>query len=181
MGLEEQIALSLRLLAAAFLTAVIGINRERNEHAAGLRTHMLVGMGSALFTMLSLYAFDKADTSRVAAQIVTGIGFLGAGTIVQRRERGVKGMTTAAGIWATAAVGMACGAGLLLLAAIATILYWVVLALIGAYEARYMTNSTPESDETGPDSKDAISNHGNTDSPDNDHDVDNWRKRIPKV
>jgi putative Mg2+ transporter-C (MgtC) family protein len=105
-----------RLGAAAVAGAVIGAEREITEQAAGLRTHMLVSIGSCLFTLASMFGFvgHTVDPSRIAAQIVTGIGFLGAGAIL--RERGsVHGLTTAASIWVTAAVGLALGAGM----------YWV--------------------------------------------------------
>jgi putative Mg2+ transporter-C (MgtC) family protein len=111
---------ALRLAAAAALTGAIGLERELRERAAGLRTHMLVGVGSALFTIVSAYAwsdftFNRAlgtafDPTRIAAQIVTGIGFLGAGAII-RQGLSIRGLTTAAGLWVAAAIGMAVGAG----------------------------------------------------------------------
>jgi putative Mg2+ transporter-C (MgtC) family protein len=109
-----------RLAAAAALGGVIGLERELDEKAAGLRTHMLVSLGSALFTMVGAYGFHdflvgggaivRADPSRIAAQIVTGIGFLGAGVIF-RQGFTIRGLTTAASLWVVAAVGMAAGAG----------------------------------------------------------------------
>jgi putative Mg2+ transporter-C (MgtC) family protein len=109
-----------RLAVAAALGGVIGLERELDEKAAGLRTHMLVSLGSALFTMVGAYGFHdflvgggaivRADPSRIAAQIVTGIGFLGAGVIF-RQGFTVRGLTTAASLWVVAAVGMAAGAG----------------------------------------------------------------------
>jgi len=121
-------------LGVAFLfSALIGLEREIRRKSAGLRTYTLVGLASALFFLISKYGFgdvlvaDKVvlDPSRVAAQIVSGIGFLGAGIIFVRTDS-VTGLTTAATIWLTAAVGMACGAGLLLLATAATVSYFVV-------------------------------------------------------
>ena len=100
---------------------VIGLDREGRRQPAGMRTHMLVGLGSALYTILSIHAFNAPDPSRVAAQIVTGIGFLGAGTILQRKG-GVHHLTTAASIWAVAAVGMAAGTGAWFLAIVATLI-----------------------------------------------------------
>jgi len=107
---------ALRLLVAAALSGAIGVERELRERAAGLRTHMLVGVGAALFTLVSAYAwgdfvFDRSrgtafDPTRIAAQIVTGIGFLGAGAIL-RQGLSVRGLTTAAGLWVAAAIGMA--------------------------------------------------------------------------
>jgi putative Mg2+ transporter-C (MgtC) family protein len=102
-----------RLLLAAVLGGAIGAERELNDQAAGLRTHMLLTIGACLFTLISAYGFNGGigtDPSRIAAQIVTGIGFLGGGAIV-RHGLTVKGLTTAASIWATASVGVAVGAG----------------------------------------------------------------------
>jgi putative Mg2+ transporter-C (MgtC) family protein len=129
MPLELQLELSLRLIIAAALSAIVGYDRERHDHPAGLRTHILIGVGAALFTVLSMYAFERADQARIAAQIVTGIGFLGAGAIVQgRKPHNVYGMTTAAGIWSVAAIGMAAGSGNYVVGAVAAILIWFVLA-----------------------------------------------------
>ena len=116
------------LLGLAFvLSAVIGLERQRRFKSAGLRTHTLVGVGSAVFTLVSAYGFASVagrstavEPSRIAAQIVSGIGFLGAGVIFVRRGS-VSGLTTAASIWLTAAVGMACGAGMPALAVMATV------------------------------------------------------------
>ncbi|WP_260857378.1 MgtC/SapB family protein [Microbacterium sp. 1.5R] len=106
------------LLALAFvLSSMIGLERHRNLKSAGLRTHALVGVGSAVFTLVSAYGFSSVaapdaivDPSRIAAQVVSGIGFLGAGVIFVR-QNSVAGLTTAASIWMTASIGMACGAG----------------------------------------------------------------------
>src|SRR5690242_13183673 len=110
----------LRLALAAAFGGLIGIEREFREREAGLRTHMLVSVGSALFTLNSAYGFHdflasgtavvRADPSRIAAQIVTGIGFLGAGAII-RQGLAVRGLTTAGSLWVVAAIGMAAGAG----------------------------------------------------------------------
>ena len=107
-----QLDLFVRLVLAAVLGAAIGIEREAREQPAGMRTHLLVSVGSAAFTILSIYAFQApgADPARVAAQIVTGIGFLGAGAILKFGVT-VRGLTTAASLWAVAAVGMGAGAG----------------------------------------------------------------------
>jgi putative Mg2+ transporter-C (MgtC) family protein len=119
----------IRIVVAAGLTGAIGMERELRERAAGLRTHMLVGVGSALFTIVSAYAWSDFvfsrqggvvfDPTRIAAQIVTGIGFLGAGAII-RQGLSVRGLTTAAGLWVVAAIGMAVGAGYYSAAVIAT-------------------------------------------------------------
>ena len=120
----------LRLLLAAALGAVIGYQRERAGKPAGLRTHVLICVGAALFTIASLYGFGAgADPARVAAGIVAGIGFLGAGAIMRTGEGIVAGLTTAATIWVVAAIGLAVGAGLYLASAVATALILVVLFL----------------------------------------------------
>ena len=109
--LNHEVALAARLLVAAVLGAVVGLEREYHDHPAGMRTHLLVSVGAAAFTILSIEAFAApgADPARIAAQIVTGIGFLGAGAILKDRGA-IKGLTTAASLWAVAAVGMASGA-----------------------------------------------------------------------
>jgi putative Mg2+ transporter-C (MgtC) family protein len=128
---------AIRLFVAAALTGAVGLERELRERAAGLRTHIMVGVGSALFTIVSAYGFNaflqsganvvRADPSRIAAQIVTGIGFLGAGAIL-RQGLSIRGLTTAAGLWVAAAIGMAVGAGYYSAALIGT---GVVLVSLG--------------------------------------------------
>jgi putative Mg2+ transporter-C (MgtC) family protein len=110
--LSVDLAYAIRLIIAAALGALIGLEREIHDHPAGMRTHLLVSVGSAGFTVLSIAAFPApgADPARIAAQIVTGIGFLGAGAILKEGAT-IRGLTTAASLWATAAVGMAAGAG----------------------------------------------------------------------
>ena len=120
------IEMTFRLILATLLTGLIGFEREATGKAAGLRTHAMVGFGSALFTIVSIAGFNEGDPARVAAQIVTGIGFLGAGAI-WRSESNVKGLTTAAGLWAAAAIGMGIGAGMLLVATTGTIITLGVL------------------------------------------------------
>ena len=115
-----------RVLIAAALGVVLGWERQRSNKDAGLRTYAMVAAGSALFTVVSIEGFSGADTSRVAAQIVTGIGFLGAGLIF-RQGYSVQGLTTAAGLWSVAAVGMAVGTGLWGLGIIAAIIMLFVL------------------------------------------------------
>lgn len=124
--------MSLRLIVAMVLGGIIGLERDYRAKDAGFRTHFLVAVGSALFTLLSMYGFAEGvrDTSRVAAQVVSGIGFLGAGLIVFQKNV-VHGLTTAAGLWVTAAVGMACGTGQYYLAAFVTMLMLVGLELLG--------------------------------------------------
>jgi putative Mg2+ transporter-C (MgtC) family protein len=118
---------------ALLLAALIGLEREIRQKSAGLRTHTLVGVGAGLFMLISKYGFTDVlvpgrvvlDPSRVAAQIVTGVGFLGAGLIFVRSDA-VRGLTTAAGVWITAAVGAAAAAGLPVLAVVTTVIYFVV-------------------------------------------------------
>ena len=119
----------LRLLLASALGAVIGYQREREYRPAGLRTHMLICMGAALFTLAGIFGFSEADQTRIAAGIVTGIGFLGAGAILHREGGIVVGLTTAASIWATAGIGIASATGLYLLASVATAITLLILLL----------------------------------------------------
>jgi putative Mg2+ transporter-C (MgtC) family protein len=118
----------LRLLLATALGATIGYQRERANKPAGLRTHTLICVGSALFTLASIYGFGEADPARIAAGIVAGIGFLGAGAIIRTREH-LVGLTTAATIWSVAAIGLAAGAGLYILSAITTAVVLIILLL----------------------------------------------------
>ena len=123
---REEIEIALRLLLAAVFGAAVGFERRRSDKPAGLRTLSLVAVGSALFTIISVFGFENADQSRVAAQIVTGVGFLGAGTIL-RSGTSISGLTTAATIWATAAIGMAVGSGLYIASVAGTVLMLVIL------------------------------------------------------
>lgn len=124
----------LRITIAAVLGGIIGLEREYRSKEAGFRTHFLVALGSALFMVISAYGFDGAlispehrlDVSRIAAQVVTGIGFIGAGTIIFQKHM-VKGLTTAAGLWVTAAIGLTCGGGMYLLAISSTVLVLISL------------------------------------------------------
>ena len=141
----EQVVL--RLVVAAVLGGLVGLERERLEWAAGMRTHALVSLGSALFMVVSIFGFSDIlaeqhvilDPSRVAAQVASGIGFIGAGTIILRREV-VKGLTTAASIWAVAAVGLAVGGGMFLAAGAATLLALALLVLAKPLKARLFPN-----------------------------------------
>ena len=132
----------LRLVLAAFAGSVIGWERERLQWAAGLRTHMLVCVGSCLVIIVSAYGFSDVlgprvvlDPSRIAAQVVSGIGFLGAGTILLRGEV-VKGLTTAASLWAVAAIGLSVGAGLYVAAVATTVIVLTILAGVKPLEER---------------------------------------------
>ena len=124
-----ELEMILRLLLAVTLGAIIGYQRERARKSAGLRTHVLICLGAALFTVTSIYGFGGDDTARVAAGVVAGIGFLGAGAIIRGGEGIVAGLTTAATIWAVAGVGLAAGAGLYLVSAVTTLLISIVLLL----------------------------------------------------
>lgn len=136
----------LRLAVAALLGGMIGLERERLEWAAGLRTHMLVCLGSALVMIVSSFGFEDVlkagspsimlDPSRIAAQVVSGIGFLGAGTILFFRQQVIRGLTTAASLWTVAGIGLAVGGGLYLAAIFTTVLVVVILGLIKPLERR---------------------------------------------
>lgn len=133
LGLE-----ALMLSAALLLGGAIGVERQFQHKAAGIRTHALVSVGSCLFTVISVNGFADLvdyefirDPARIAAQIVSGIGFLGAGVIFVNRDV-VRGLTTAASIWLAAAIGMAAGAGMFLIAAFTTVLYFVAVFALGA-------------------------------------------------
>jgi len=130
--LSPLLEMILRFLLAFALGAGIGFQRERAGKTAGVRTHILVGSGAALFTLVSIYGFSGAvvDISRVAAAVVVGVGFIGAGVIFRgRQEEEVAGLTTAATIWITAAIGLAAGAGMYLVSVIATAVTVGVLLL----------------------------------------------------
>src|SRR5699024_489115 len=138
-----------RLLLAAVLGGVIGIERERREWAAGLRTHMLVCLGAALAIIVSAFGFGDVlgregvilDPSRIAAQVVSGIGFLGAGTILfLQREQVIRGLTTAAGLWAVASIGLAAGSGMYLAAVLATVVAALIMAGLKPLERRFFNH-----------------------------------------
>jgi putative Mg2+ transporter-C (MgtC) family protein len=116
------------IILATFLGAAIGLERELSGKSAGLRTNLLICLGAAIFTIISKRMLvTEGSTARIAAQIVTGVGFLGAGALIQDR-RGVHGLTTAATIWLVASIGMACGAGFHDLAVVSTLIAIIVLA-----------------------------------------------------
>ncbi len=138
----SQLDLSARLIVAAILGAVIGLEREYHGHPAGIRTHMLVALGSAIFTVLSIHGFgqevdgSRVDPTRIAAQIVSGIGFLGAGAILKDGIV-IRGLTTAASLWATAAVGLGAGAGEYVVAIVGSAVILVSLWPINALVERF--------------------------------------------
>lgn len=128
--IELDLGMFLRLLIAVALGALVGFERGRSGKAAGVRTHGMVSLGAALFAVVSLHGFGGVgDPGRVAAQVVTGIGFLGAGAILHRRGS-VQGLTTAAALWVTAALGLGVGVGMLWMS-VATALLTVVLLRFG--------------------------------------------------
>lgn len=146
--LAAQLDFSARLIIAAALGALIGAEREIHGHPAGIRTHMLVALGSGIFTVLSIHGFGQApgagiDPTRIAAQIVSGIGFLGAGAILKDGIV-IRGLTTAASLWATAAVGMAAGAGEYAIGTVAAGVIIVSLWPINALAERLHGSAVPE-------------------------------------
>jgi putative Mg2+ transporter-C (MgtC) family protein len=136
--LAESVRVVFRLLVAALLGAVVGYERERTGKSAGLRTHMLVSLSSAIFVLAPLEAgMSTGDLSRVIQGVAAGIGFIGAGAILKLAdERVIEGLTTAAGIWLTAALGLAAGMGRFGLAALSALMAWLILALVARVEIR---------------------------------------------
>jgi putative Mg2+ transporter-C (MgtC) family protein len=141
---SQFLRVSVRLVIAASLGGLLGLEREQWGKPAGLRTHMLVALGAALFTVAPLEAgMSSEHLSRIYQGIATGIGFLGAGTIVKgSSEQGIKGLTTAAGIWLTAAVGIAVGSGLLWIPVVGVMLALVILSGLVWIERRMGSNKT---------------------------------------
>lgn len=143
---EQMFHLMLRILLAAFLGGLIGLERSAGDRPAGLRTHVLVAVGSALLMIVSIYGSDGVtadrDPARIAAQVVSGVGFLGAGTILHEGLT-VKGLTTAASLWVVAAIGMAVGSGLLLLGTFVTGVTLATLMLIRGLEKKVLPVDRP--------------------------------------
>ncbi len=139
-----------QIVLSAILGMAIGAEREHRHRSAGLRTYTLVAIGSCLFTILSIYGFSAVggkmayDPSRIASQIVVGIGFIGAGMIVLRENK-AEGLTTAAGVWTTAAVGMAVGLGFYFVAIFVTILIFTVLSVLIFLKEKLSTNNNDKS------------------------------------
>jgi putative Mg2+ transporter-C (MgtC) family protein len=134
--LAESIRVVFRILAATLLGAIVGYERERTGKSAGLRTHMLVSLGSCIFVLSSVEGgMAIEDLSRVIQGVAAGIGFIGAGAILKLADRRViEGLTTAAGIWLTAALGVAAGLGRVGLAAISAVMAWLILAVVSRLE-----------------------------------------------
>jgi len=139
----------IRLVLSVFLGGLIGLERQLHRRTAGLRTHILVCLGSCLIMLTSLYVFDiykdmvPLDPGRIAAGVITGIGFLGAGAIIRERE-GIKGLTTAASLWVVAGIGLAVGVGFYIAGIITTILAWVVLFFLRYMEGMMLCNEGKE-------------------------------------
>jgi len=147
---EAMVRITVRLIVAMIFGAVIGIQRERAGKPAGLRTHMLVALGAAVFVIASgEFGMNPDSISRVIQGLVTGIGFLGAGAILKLYERrAVEGLTTAAGIWMTAALGVAVGLGRFGLALVATLLAWMTLSLVRQMEHILNRGARKSEDDT---------------------------------
>lgn len=145
-GRYELARVIVRLLAALVVGALIGYDRERVGKAAGLRTHMLVSMGTALLVIAALeFGMGEDAVSRVVQGLVTGIGFVGAGVIMKiQAEREIRGLTTAAGVWMTAAASITVGLGQIGVGIIAALLAWVVLAALRKLEVRMKVAATDE-------------------------------------
>ena len=136
-----------RLGLAAIVSGIIGLEREFHDTRAGLRTYLLVGVGAALFTLVSAYGFAdyyhaqgtiRTDPTRIAAQVASGIGFLGAGVIISDNRGKVTGLTTAAGLWIAAAIGMACGAGFYSAAIITSVITLIALGPLSWAKKRWL-------------------------------------------
>jgi putative Mg2+ transporter-C (MgtC) family protein len=143
----SELQIALRVLVSAVLGAIVGLERERSDQPAGLRTNMVLVIGATLAMVLSInlgYLYAKpgtsADPARLAAQVISGIGFLGAGAIL-RFGYNVKGLTTASSLWTMAIVGMTVGAGYYLIGVFATVLMLIVLALLNVIEKRFLRTS----------------------------------------
>jgi putative Mg2+ transporter-C (MgtC) family protein len=146
MDAGQQLDLLIRVAVAVALATIIGVERELAQEEAGLRTHTLVGLGAAGFTVVSAFGFPTGDgdPTRVAAGIVTGVGFIGAGTIL-RGEGVVRGLSTAASLWSVGAIGMAAGAGLFIFAGGLTVLALIVLEVLDRAERAVLGNRVPPS------------------------------------
>lgn len=129
MTIDAQFEALLRVVLAGVAAGILGLEREAQDKPAGTRTFAVVGIGAAVFTLGAIQTFGD-EASRVVGQVITGVGFLGAGTIIQVKDR-VEGLTTAAGIWAVSAVGLAFGAGLYVLAIGTTVILLIAFAVIG--------------------------------------------------
>lgn len=152
---NKEVVMVIRLVVAAILGGIVGIERGSGDRPAGFRTHILVCVGSALFMLVSLYGFDdvypqtakleedigqRRDSARIAAQVVSGIGFLGAGTILHEGLT-IRGLTTAASLWMVSAIGLAAGSGMYFLSSVATIITMITLVTFHTWEKRFAANN----------------------------------------
>lgn len=143
--------IAMRLFLAALLGGLVGLDRENKKRAAGLRTHVLVSLGSALVMITSVYIFEQyhgltnIDPARLGAQVISGIGFLGAGTII-KQGTAVKGLTTAASLWAVACIGLATGIGFYTAAILAGIVVFITLVLLSKFEKVFRRKADTELD-----------------------------------
>lgn len=146
MSVEAQFETLLSVVIGTILAGVIGLDREWRHRHAGIRTHMLVGLGSSLIVAASRLVFGEDSAARLAAAVISGIGFLGAGVVIQRRER-VHELTTAASIWVVAMIGITAGSRLYVLAAGATAIGWFVLTVLRLLTKRH---AAPPDSTLGP-------------------------------
>ncbi|MFV0529025.1 MAG: MgtC/SapB family protein [Lachnospiraceae bacterium] len=143
LGEFNTVSIIVRLLMAMAFGGVIGLERERRRRPAGFRTYMLVCLGAALVMMTNEFIvvkFHTADPARLGAQVISGIGFLGVGTIIITKNRQVKGLTTAAGLWACACMGLAIGIGFYRGAAVTTLLILIITTIMNVFESRFVAN-----------------------------------------
>jgi putative Mg2+ transporter-C (MgtC) family protein len=146
----QDIDIAIRLITATLLGSVIGLERESHGKEAGFKTYSLVCLGSALMMIVSVDVFNifkgvaQVDPGRIAAQAVTGIGFIGAGAIIRSQEGSIKGLTTAAGIWSACAIGLACGLGLFKQAIMTTVLVLIVLVLFSKVQRKIIKKNPQE-------------------------------------
>lgn len=137
-----ELTVLVRIVLAIVLGFVLGIERELYKRPAGLRTHILVCVASCLIMLVSMYGFDEGDPARLAAQVVSGVGFLGAGAIMREdKGNGIKGITTAATIWMSAMIGLACGNGFYFGAVVVTVSALVILTILRSFEMKIAASS----------------------------------------
>ena len=142
LGNYIELTILVRVLLAILLGFVLGIEREMYKRPAGLRTHILVCIASCLIMLVSMYGFDSGDPGRVAAQVVSGVGFLGAGAIMREdKGNGIKGITTAATIWMSAMIGLACGNGFYFGAILVTFCAIIILTILRSFETKIAASS----------------------------------------
>lgn len=137
----SEMEMVLRLVLSAIFGAAIGLERERKNWSAGMRTHMMVSVGSCLIMLISAYGFAEhknLDPSRMAAQVISGIGFLGAGTILFLKQGVIRGLTTASGLWTVAAIGLGTGAGMYFAAGITTAISLLILYGLQSIESKWI-------------------------------------------